>query len=104
MAEKPKKVENLPKVVRQHALDGTYNYTRHAEERMLQRSIVDSEVKQVLEFARWEKSKDTYDEENECWKNLVRGETVDGRNLRLIVVEYEPDLLIITTIDLDAEN
>jgi hypothetical protein len=104
MAEIPKKVENLPKVVRQHAYDGTYNYTAHAGQRMRERNIVDAEVKGVLEFARWEKSKDTYDEEHECWKYAVRGETVDGRNLRLIVVELDPDLLIITTIDLDADD
>ena len=50
--------------------------------------------------------KDDYRLEYEAWNYVVRGRTIDRRNLR-VVISFEPDeegelLLLITAIDLDA--
>ena len=46
---------------------------------------------------RHEKSKDQFDEAFKTWNYAVRGETIDGKDLRVIVsFDHETDLLIIT--------
>jgi hypothetical protein len=47
-----------------------------------------------------EKKKDKFEEQYHAWNYVVRGKTIDGRNLR-IVVSFDPSgMLIITAIDL----
>jgi hypothetical protein len=68
---------------------------------MAERGIILPEILQVLGTGRHEKAKDDFEERFQSWNYAIRGKTVDGRELR-IVVGFDPTLMVITVIDLDA--
>ena len=49
-----------------------------------------------------ESGKDEYKQEHRAWSYSMRGKTVDGRPLRIVVSFDADDLLIITVIDLEG--
>jgi hypothetical protein len=51
-----------------------------------------------------EARKDSYSEEFQAWDYAIRGKTLDGRNLRVVVAIVAPNILVVTTIDLDKED
>ena len=62
------------------------------------------EVKTVIGRGWHEKAKDQYKAEHAAWSYAVRGKTVEGRALR-VVISFEPDeegelLRLVTAIDL----
>jgi hypothetical protein len=99
--ERPKKISDLLDEVRKHLKLGKYRYSKHANERLIERKITRPEVTQVLETGHSEKAKDAFDETFLTWNYAIRGKTVDGRQLRIVVSFEIPNLLIITAIDLD---
>lgn len=86
--------------VHRYLQQGRYLDTRHAFERQLERQISRMEIVQVLKRGYHEKSKDTFDKAYNSWDYAVRGKTLDGRELRIIIV-IEYNILIITAIDLN---
>ncbi len=79
---------------------GALRYSNHANLRLLQRKIIKPEVEHVLRNGRHNKSKDDFKIQHKSWDYCVEGKTVDGRLLRIIVAIVEPNLLVITAIDL----
>ena len=73
--------------------------TRHALERQDERRINRPEILYVLKHGHHEKSKDTFSEFHHSWNYSVRGETVDRRELRVIVSFDEDGMLIITALE-----
>lgn len=63
---------------------------------------------QVIETGRHENRKDEYKEEYRAWNYAIRGETLDGRALRVAVsferVSGEDLMVLVTAIDLDRSN
>lgn len=64
------------------------------------------EIKAVIESGWHEKARDRYQTEHSAWSYAVRGKTVDGRALR-VMISFVPDekgelLLLVTAVDLDA--
>ena len=55
----------------------------------------------IIENGYWEKRKDEYKPEYEAWNYSIRGRTVDGRDLRIIISFENQRLLFITAIDKD---
>lgn len=100
-SKRPAKRENLLDLVRQHVDTGSYLDTRHVVERKQERDITLPEVLQVLRRGFWEKRKDEYKMEHPSWNYAIRGKTVDGRELRVIVAFLAPHMLLITAIDLN---
>ena len=80
---------------------GKLRYSAHANERMAERGIIKPEVEYVLQNGRHNKRKDQFHEEHKNWDYAIEGKTIDGRKLRIIVTIVAPNLLVITTIDLD---
>ena len=82
--------------------------TRHAVERMDQRSITRMDVTRVLNTGHHEKKKDEYHSEHGSWAYAIRGEDIDGRALRLVVSFEETNdgksVLVVTVIDLDDKE
>jgi len=69
----------------------------HSEKRQKERKIILPEIIHVLNTGRHEKSKDRLDDSFNSWNYAIRGWTLDGLDLRVIVsFEAEGDLLIIT--------
>lgn len=76
---------------------GAYRDTFHASERKSERNITLPEIIQVLTTGRHEKSKDRFEEVHNAWNYAIRGQTLDGLDLRVIVsFDEERGLLIIT--------
>lgn len=51
-----------------------------------------------------EAKKDPFNEEFQAWDYSMRGKTIDGRNLRIVIAIVQPNVLVVTTIDLDAKD
>ena len=100
-----KKIENLLERVRSCINSGAYRDTFHAIERKAERNITLPEIIHVLRSGRHEKSKDHFEEAFNAWNYAIRGKTIDGLELRVIVsFDEERDLLIITAFYLEGWN
>ena len=101
----PKKIENLIERIRNCITLGAYRDTFHAIERKNERNITLPEIIHVLSTGRHEKSKDRFEETFKSWNYAVRGQTIDGLDLRVIVsFDEERDLLIITAFYIERRH
>ena len=71
----------------------------HALERQNQRLVDLKSVLCVLKNGIHEKDKDLFDVKRQMWKYAIRGKTLDGINLRIIVA-FEKEMVIITVMRL----
>ena len=101
MTARPK-ASGLLEKIREKVEAGKLRYSVHAGERMVERGIIKPEVEYVLKNGRHNKSKDQFNEDQKDWDYALEGKTIDGRKLRIVVAIVAPNLLVITTIDLDA--
>ena len=99
--KRPGKISNVLSLVRKAVLSGNYIDMVHAEIRKHERDITRPGYEYVLRTGWHEKSKDEYKEEYKAWNYSIRGKTVDGRDLRVVISFDENGMLIITVIDLD---
>ncbi len=103
MAKLSKDKDLLSKILK--ALNaGNYVFTGHASERLQQREVTRSEVKQVLKSGFHEKKKDMYDDMFESWNYSIKGKTIDQRALRVVISFDENEMLVITVIDLGKQE
>ncbi len=72
-------------------------------ERAAERNIIAPEYEYVLKTGSQESRKDDFDKMLNSWNYAIRGKTINGRELQVIVSFDENDLLIITVIDLEGE-
>ena len=102
---KPKKIDNLLEAIRNCIRTGRYRDTTHAAKRQKERNIILPEIIHVLNTGRHEKGKDRFDEAFNSWNYAIRGGTLDGLDLRVIVsFDMEKDLLIITAFYLEKRR
>ncbi|NGX49591.1 MAG: hypothetical protein K940chlam5_01190 [Candidatus Anoxychlamydiales bacterium] len=102
---RPKKIDNLLRAIQDCIISGRYRDTMHAIKRQKQRNIILPEILHVLKQGRHEKGKDRFDEGFNSWNYAIRGWTLDGLDLRVIVsFEMETHLLIITAFYLDKRR
>lgn len=93
------KIVNVKEAVEQCLDVGRYLDTCHAHFRQWQRFIRRPEILYVLRHGYHEKRKDAYQEAYQEWNYAIRGKTLDGRDLRVIVSFKEMHLIIITAMD-----
>jgi hypothetical protein len=62
------------------------------------------DVKDVLLDGRWEKAKDAFDPASRAWKYAFRGTIDDGRDIRVVIAERAPGIIVITAIDLSRKS
>lgn len=91
---------DLLRKIREHVQKGTYILVKHAIERQQERSIMLPDVLRVLEHGRHEREKDIYDVKRQVWKHAIRGKTINGIDLR-VVVAFQREMVIITVIRID---
>lgn len=94
------KMTGLIDEVRKAAEAGDYRFTRHAEERMVERQVNLAEVDYILRNAYHRPSKDEWNEQWKQWRYSICGRTVDQRNIRLAVT-FSGVMWIVTVIDED---
>jgi len=104
MRKRATKTPALLTRVRKSIAVGDFLDTTHALARRSERFISRPEILQVLRSGWHEKNKDQYREEYQSWNYAIRGVTVDGRELRIVVSFEEDRLLIVTAIDLEKSN
>lgn len=94
---KPKKIDNLLETIKNCIRTGRYRDTLHSEKRQKERNIILPEIIHVLNTGRHEKNKDHLDKVFNSWNYAIRGQSLDGVDLRVIVsFDEETNLLIIT--------
>jgi hypothetical protein len=87
--------ELFPKI--RDCLDkGLYRQSKHAIERELERKIDLPDVLYVLKNGYHEKQKTSFDELFHAWKYAIRGKTVDGIDIRIIIAFDSTGMMIIT--------
>lgn len=91
---------NILQKIKKHIRNGTYILKEHAIQRQKERCIRLPDVLRVLEYGRHESDKDVFDIKNQCWKHAIRGKTINGIDLRVVVAFYEK-MAIITVINID---
>jgi hypothetical protein len=103
--KRPPKRTDLLKAIRDAIDAGRYRDMVHALERQDQRQITRPDCLHVLRTGYHEARKDEYREEYGAWNHAIRGKTVDGRDVR-VVVSFEQAtgesgevLLIITVVE-----
>lgn len=96
---RPPKIEDLQRRIHEALDEGRFRDVVHARERQAERDITRPEYLYVLRNGYHEARKDEYKPEFCAWNYAVRGRTVDGRDLRVVVSFEEDGMLIITTIE-----
>lgn len=71
---------------------------------MKERGIIKPEIEHILSHGHHEARKDQFNEEFEAWDYAIRGKTLDGRNLRIVVAVVDPKILVVTAIDLNTKD
>lgn len=98
---RPTKRPDLLAAVHTALKDSSYILTEHARQRLKERSIALPELLHALETGHHERAKDEFVEHFQAWNYSIRGKTLEGRQLR-VAVAFDPNLMVITVIDLDA--
>jgi hypothetical protein len=98
---RPEKLPNLMTAIGVCIQTGSYLDTRHATQRQAERQISRPDILHVLKTGHHEKKKDQFNEQYKAWNYAVKGRSIDGREIRVIVSFEKNGLLIITAIGLD---
>ena len=72
---RPKKEENVLKLIKKCIENDNYSMTTHALIRQTERRINLAEVVHVLKTGHEEKKKTCFDDKNNSWKYAIRGKT-----------------------------
>lgn len=97
---RPPKISNVRELIKQKAEAGEMIVLPHAISRQALRLITVADIVYVLVHGWHEKKKDKYVPEYLAWNYAIRGNTVDKRELRIVVSFDENGMLVITVIDL----
>jgi hypothetical protein len=98
----PAKNDRIQNAVLRCLEEGRYRFSIHVIERMHDRFIAQMDIKEVLLKGRREKRNDRFDSQSHRWGYAYRGQVEDGRELRVVVSEARPGLLIVTVVDLTS--
>lgn len=80
---------------------GLYRQSKHALERELDRKIELPDVLYVLKNGYHERRKTSFDETFQTWKYAVRGKTIDGVDIRIIIAFDDEEMMIITVMHVE---
>ena len=95
--KRPRKHDNLLKIIHMLVDTGRYREIVHATLRKNQRNIILPDILFVLCNGYHEKSRDKFDQAFNAWNYAIRWRTIDEHDMRVIIsLEEEEQLLIIT--------
>ena len=95
--KRPPKRPDVLGLARARLDNGRFRDSRHAEERKAERDVDVFDVEKVIRAGFHEPSQDRYKEEYQSWTYAIRGKTVDGVDIRVVVAFDEEDYLVIVT-------
>jgi hypothetical protein len=102
--KRPAKHQGVKEIIQRLVRAGRLTYSVHANQRLGQRKITKPEVEYILNGGHHEVRKDHFNEGHQNWDYAIRGKTIDGRILRIVVALDDPNLLVVTVIDLSVED
>ncbi len=91
------KIPDLLKRVRMCIESGNYKFTNHALERKLERSLNFPDILYVLKNGCHESAKDSWDELFNTWNYSIRGHSIGGQSIR-VIVSFEPSTMLVITV------
>ena len=91
------KSNELLKKIKELVQKGSYIVSEHALQRQNERLVDLKSVLYVLKNGHCDTEKDLFDVKRQTWKYAIRGKTIDGVNLRIIIC-LEEKLIIITVV------
>lgn len=100
MDKLPPKISGVLSLIQERARSGAFIILPHAVLRREERQVTVAEISFVLMKGDREPSKDEFKSAFGSWNYAMRGLTVDGRNLRIVVAFDENEMLIVTVIPL----
>lgn len=83
--------------IKEKAADGDYLILPHAIQRGLERQISDMDITHALVTGEHESHRDVYRSDFRAWNRAIKGHTIDGRLIR-VVVSFDEDYMIIITV------
>ena len=98
--KRPPKISDVLKNAHQCVKDGRYFDTSHAIIRRSERRINLTTALYVIMHGYHEKQKDQYKPEFDDWNYSIRGQSIDGRDIRIAIAFDEDGMLIITVIEI----
>jgi hypothetical protein len=101
MKGRPLKHPELMQAIHAAIKSGAYRFTEHTLRRLQERDVNKPELIEILLQGWHESAKDMLLEPLKAWNYAIRGKTLEGREIRVIVA-LQPILLVITVIDLNA--
>ena len=96
----PFKIPNVIALIREAARNGSFILLPYAIAQGLERSVAVADIAHALINGWHETAKDEFKLEHNAWNYSVRGTTIDGRGLRIVVSFDENRMLVITVIRL----
>lgn len=103
MKPRPAQIGNLLERIRESVKTGNYIVRKHALERLNERAISLRDVNYVLIRGYHEKQKTSFDSVFQTWKYSIRGKTMDGLEVR-VIVSFVEMMAIITVIRLEKRR
>jgi uncharacterized protein DUF4258 len=94
--KRPAQLDELFPKIRGCIDQGLFRQSKHAIDRELERKINLADVLYVLKNGYHEKQKTSFDELFRTWKYAVRGKTLDGIDIRIIIAFDSNGMMIIT--------
>ena len=94
---------NLIEIIRRHIELRRYRFTKHALDRLQERSLELSDVIHVLNTGSHEKEKTAFSNELQTWNYAIKGKTLEGVNAR-VVIAFEQNMIIITVVRLSRRT
>lgn len=84
-------------VARARLAGGRFRDSRHAEQRKEERGVDFFDIERVIKTGWHEAREDRYKEEHGSWTYAIRGNTVDGMEVRIVIAFDEEDYLVVVT-------
>lgn len=104
MGLEPAKRPDILQEIRRRTKTGKIVFSIHGGDQRRLRRIDYSDVKRVLLKGQRQEERDRYDDKRGGWSYAMKGETVDGEWLRVVVVLRDPVLLIVTAYYLEGNE
>lgn len=95
--DRPMKEENLLQKIKKYIDSGNYIITKHAVKRRDERSVLGVDIMYVLQNGFHEEDKTSFSTKYQAWNYAIRGKTVDGIDLR-VIVGFMDKMVVITVI------
>jgi len=90
------KLDNLHEKILVCIEQKRYTQSKHAIQRQTERNVELTDVLYVLKNGYCEKRKTSFDEVFETWKYAIRGKTLEGLDIRVIIAFDKEEMFIIT--------